>query len=172
MPNCLVQDRISRCTSAFSTGEERKFNPRGSNFPSTGPLHQFARDVVYLTNDQILYAKKSTRDVLSLSLSLPSIRALLRLESVRDTFPPSRIHLYTTTCSLRVISHPAGYYNGARNGNRQMIHEDVKRDVSRQRFAFSKPRPNTIVVKKRFPMLGEDEGDVSEVIAPRQVFRC
>lgn len=70
----------------------RKFNPRGSNFPSTGPLHQFARDAVYLTNDQILYAKKSTRDIRSLRhfllfplfLSTPS--ALFRLKSVRDTF--------------------------------------------------------------------------------------
>lgn len=45
-----------------------------------------------------------------------------------------RIHLYQPRVSPRVISYPPGYYNAGRNGNRQMIHERVKRDVSRQRF--------------------------------------
>ena len=172
MPNCLVQDRISRCTSAFSTGGGEEIQSAWKQFPehrSAASICARRRLLDKRSNSLCKEIYEGCSLSLSLSLSLRSIRALLRLESVRDTFPPSRIHLYTTTCSLRVISHPAGYYNGARNGNRQMIHEDVKRDVSRQRFAFSKPRPNTIVVKKRFPMLGEDEGDVSEVIAPRQV---
>lgn len=68
------------------------------------------------------------------SLSLHTLRPLSTQKRSRY-FPQLRIHLYTTTCSLRVISYPTGYYNGVRNGNRQMIHEDVKRDVSRQRFA-------------------------------------
>lgn len=97
----------SRSIRIESARAGRKLNCREAIPRSAGPLHQFARDAaVYLTNDQILYAKKSTatrEDVFFLLLPL--------FGSVRDTFPPrSRIHF---TCQPRVIPYPSGYYNGA-----------------------------------------------------------
>lgn len=52
----------NRRDAGFSRGEEEiGSTEEGGGNSGVGPLHQFARDAaVYLTNDQILYAKKST----------------------------------------------------------------------------------------------------------------
>lgn len=60
--NSKSMNASNRRDAGFSRGEEGiGSTEEGGGNSGVGPLHQFARDAaVYLTNDQILYAKKST----------------------------------------------------------------------------------------------------------------
>lgn len=122
------------------------------------------QDGVYMTNDRIPYAKKSTlprSSLSSLSLSLCPALAPSTLilfipsggggDGSGARAPDTLITRLSLSLSLSlsrvsfsisfpgVISYPRRYYERASNGNRRMIHGDVKRDGSWCRLETSLP---------------------------------
>lgn len=135
--NSKSMNASNRRDAGFSRGEEEiGSTEEGGGNSGVGPLHQFARDAaVYLTNDQILYAKKSTTGrggmyspVLGGNAYIFTIYMYIHtfFHRLSNTFhvAATRSPRSSSSCILRDILE----WREA-NGNRQMIHEDVKRDV-------------------------------------------
>lgn len=103
-----------------------------------GPLHQFARDAaVYLTNDQILYAKKSTTGEGCILHPHPRREAYIFATYIYIyLFPPPSEYISRASHALASLVIPCILRDilewREANGNRQMIHEDVKRDVEKR----------------------------------------
>ena len=106
-----------------------------------------------MTNDRIPYAKKSTlprrffslvsplHTPSTLILFIPPARVCFEYtyNAVHRSLAPLALALCVSlslsiSFSRRVISYPLRYYERACNGNRRMIHGDVKRDGSRCRL--------------------------------------
>lgn len=86
-----------------------------------GPLHQFARDAaVYLTNDQILYAKKSTTGrggMYSPVLGGNAYIFTIYIYVYTHLFPPSFEYISRGShalASLVILVYPSGYIRMAR----------------------------------------------------------
>jgi len=140
-----VSGGMSASRIEFTLGNTRASNMHTGNFESAPLPGNLRQDGVYMTNDRIPYAKKSTLPRRLLS-SLPFPRSLhpyfvhskrrRARARVEYTYNARReLSLVSPFPSLsRVISHPRRYYERACNGNRRMIHGDVKRDGSRCRL--------------------------------------
>lgn len=165
---------ISTSRIEFTLGSIRTSNMHTGNFESAALPGNLRQDGVYMTNDRIPYAKKSTLPQRFFSRSSPLFLLLLILPlplfcsfhrrafasntliTRREFACPHHLSLsFSLTLSLslvRVISHPLRYYERACNGNRRMIHGDVKRDGSRCRL-----ETQSLPIRKQ-PMPREESG--------------
>lgn len=121
--NSKSMNASNRRDAGFSRGEEGiGSTEEGGGNSGVGPLHQFARDAaVYLTNDQILYAKKSTTGRGGMySPSLRSRRECVYIYYIyvyTHLFPPSFEYISRGShalASLVILVYPSGYIRMAR----------------------------------------------------------
>lgn len=131
---------ISTSRIEFTLESIRTSNMHTGNFESAALPSNLRQDGVYMTNDRIPYAKKSTlpRRFLSLASPLALSTLILFIPAARAhfgyTYNAARASFFLSRSLARVISYPQRYYERACNGNRRMIHGDVKRDGSRCRL--------------------------------------
>lgn len=112
----------NRRDAGFSRGEEGiGSTEEGGGNSGVGPLHQFARDAaVYLTNDQILYAKKSTTGrggMYSPVLGGNAYIFTIYIYVYTHLFPPSFEYISRGShalASLVILVYPSGYIRMAR----------------------------------------------------------
>lgn len=118
-----IYECIESARCRFLTGGgENWIDGEGGGNSGVGPLHQFARDAaVYLTNDQILYAKKSTTGRGGMySPSLRSRRECVYIYYIyvyTHLFPPSFEYISRGShalASLVILVYPSGYIRMAR----------------------------------------------------------